>query len=112
MSRSSSSAQLALPAAKRLGALQATGKHTKTAAVHILMELQSSGALAGNDEAHQLKRSMQIATEAHAKTMTPYGPVVQEVQLDAPQLPKWDICHPFAFLWHLTMISEGFRSHE
>ena len=74
------------------------------------MELQSSGALAGNDEAHQLKRSMQIATEAHAKTMTPYGPVVQEVQLDAPQLPKWDICHPFAFLWHLTMISEGFRT--
>ena len=52
---------------------------------------------------------MQFATEAHSKVVTPYGPFVQEIEIDAPRLPKWEICHPFAFLWHLTMISTGFR---
>ena len=49
MSRSSSSAELALPDAKRLSSLQAFGRHTKSATIDMLMQLQAAGALAGND---------------------------------------------------------------
>ena len=107
MSKSSSSNEL--PDAKRLAALQAVGKHTKTSAVQILMQLQSNGLLDGDAAATALKKDLQTATEMHANTMTPYGTVVQEIQLDAPKLPKWEICHPYAFLWHLTVISAGFQ---
>ena len=93
-----------------LGALRAIHAHTKSAAVQILLSLQASGALVGNDDGATLKRKMKTSTEMDAKTMTPYGPVVQEIQLNAPGMAKWEICHPFAYLWHLTSISEGFRS--
>ena len=115
MARSSSSAQLAVPDAKRfdsqhgLQSMQALGKHTKTSSIQILMQLQKAGALDTDYEAHQLKRSLQHATETHAKAMTPYGPVVQNVKLDVPKLKNWEICHPFAYIWYLTKISEDFR---
>ena len=69
MARSSSSAKLAQPDAKRLGGLQATGKHTKTAAIQILLQLQASGRLEGDDTARTLRKHMQTATEAHGQAL-------------------------------------------
>ena len=107
MARSSSDAALALPAA-RLPRLQACGRHTKTSTIQMLMELQSSGALAGESTERELRRQMQHATEAHANAMTPYGKVVQGIRLDSSKLKTWEICHPFALLWYLTSISVNF----
>jgi hypothetical protein len=97
MARSSSDAALALPAA-RLPRLQACGRHTKSSTMQMPMELQSSGALAGESTERELRRQMQHATEAHANAMTPYGKVVQGVRLDSSKLKTLEICHPFASL--------------
>ena len=88
MARSKSSASLDQLAAKRLGVLQAIGKHTKNSTFQMLMQLQLSGALAGNDTEHRLKKMLQIGIVSHSKTMTPYGLVVQAVDLGAPGLSK------------------------
>ena len=109
MARPSSSTDLEVPAAKRLEAMQAIGRHTKTSTVQMLMHLQSSGILAGNATERSLRREIQAATEAHGSAMTPYGPVVQQVRIGAPGLEYWEVCHPFAFLWYMTRHSAAFR---
>ena len=109
MYRSSSSAQLAIPDAKRLASLQSHGGQTKTAAIDMILQLQASGALEGNATERELRRDLAYEAESHAKTMTPYGTVVQTIDLGAPKLKHWEICHPFAWLWYLTHISTHFR---
>ena len=108
MARSSSSAQLALPDAKRISALQAFGKHTKTSTIQMLKSLESAGSLGPVGTERQLRSKLQAATEAHSKTVTPYGPVVQPIRLDHPKLRDWDICSPFAWLYHMATISTEF----
>ena len=110
--RSSSSSGLKEPPAKRLEllqSLQSVGKQTKTSTVKMLQVLQMRGALAGDVSERQLRSDMQAAVESVGKTMTPYGPVIQQVRLDAPGLRDWEICHPFAFLWYLTHHSAAFQ---
>ena len=110
MARSSSVAQLALEDAKRLPKLQACGRHTKSSTIDMLMQLQKAGALEGNDSERQLRRKMQVATEAHSKSKTPYGAVVQQVYLGLPDMAYWEVCHPFAWLYYMTSISASFAA--
>ena len=110
MARSSSSAALALPESKRLSSLQGIGHHTKASTVSMLMELQKTGALDGEDSKRSLRQKVQTATEEHSKAMTPYGSVVQKMKLGTEKLEDWDICHPFAYLWYLTTISVQFAT--
>ena len=112
MARTSSSASETAPepAAKRLQTLQAFGHHTKSSTIKMLRHVQSTGALDGHDSERRLKQQMQIATESHSKSMTPYGPVVQSLQLDHQKLKHWELCHPFAYLYHMTRTSPAFSS--
>ena len=84
--RSSSSCGLQGPPAKRLEMLQSVqsvGKQTKTSTIKMLSALQKRGALDSDVCERQLRSDMQAAVESVGKTMTPYGPVIQQVKLDA-----------------------------
>ena len=110
MSRSASSSGLQAPPAKRLSLLQSVGRHTKASTVQMLSHLQTTGALSSNDSERKIRDDVRVATEACGKSMTPYGPLVQQIRLDAPGLKNWEICHPFAFLWFMAQHSPAFRS--
>ena len=56
--------------------------------------------LAGSDTERQLRRDVQAATQACAQATTPYGPVIQQVRLDAPALQNW---------WYMTQQSPALR---
>ena len=89
------------PPAKRLEvlqAVQAVGKQTKSSTIKMLTALQQKGVLNGDFCERQLRSDMQAAVEAVGNTETPYGPIIQKVQLDAPGLSQWEVCHPFASL--------------
>ena len=110
--RSSSSCGLDGPPAKRLELLQSVqsvGKQTKASTIKMLSGLQQRGALDSDVGERQLRKDIQAAVESVGKTVTPYGPVIQQLQLDAPALKHLDICHPFAFLWYMTQHSAAFR---
>ena len=110
MARSSSDAKLPLPGVKRLPKLQSIGRHTKSAVVQTLTELQNSGALETSDTERSLRRQIQISTEAHSKSEAPYGPVVQQVRINTDRLEYWEFCHPFALMDHITQISTAFAT--
>ena len=87
--RSSSSCGLEGPPAKRLELLQSVqsvGKQTKASTMKMLSALQKRGALDSNVCERQLRSDIQAAVESVGKTMTPYGPIIQQVKLDAPRL--------------------------
>ena len=110
--RSSSSAGLDGPPAKRLELLQeiqSVGKQTKTSTLAMLKILRQRGLLNCDVSERKLRDDMQSAVESVGNTMTPYGPVIQTVRLNAPGLRDWEICHPFAFLWYMSQHSAAFR---
>ena len=91
--------------------LLAASRATKTSVASILMTLQERGILndpelGKSNERHRLRE----AVEYHAKAMTPYGSVVQkiEVPLINGKSMTWEIIHPFAFLYYLTSVCQGF----
>ena len=76
----------------------------------MLKSLEAAGVLNDVGTTRQLRSELQSATEVHSKTMTPYGPVVQTMRLNHPRLKDWDICNPFAWLYHMSVISPQFAS--
>lgn len=84
--------------------LLSTSKQTKTALLSTLQSLKDHGMLDVDVSRGDLKR----AAEHHANQQTPYGAVVQKIELNAPRLKYLDIVHPFAFLYYLTKISAHF----
>ena len=82
----------------------------KSSLARSLIELQKAGML--NDDKlgasyRDERRALQLASEKHAKAVTPYGTVVQHLDLGS-HLPLWDYVHPFAFLYHLSSLSQPF----
>ena len=117
MASSRSTIKLLEPDAKRtkthadqsvLQSLSSVRGTTKQSTINVLLRLQQEGLLSAQSTQRQLTRQMHQASHLRAKTSTPYGPVVQKIALGAEKLQSWDICHPFAFLWHLTNISTHF----
>ena len=56
-----------------------------------------------------LRRKINKAMEDHAATETPYGRVVQKINLGG-EVGWWEYIHPLAFLHHLTAISAALGS--
>ena len=79
---------------------------TKTSLVNVLSQLQESGMLPSNDSGRALRKIVAASSTEHARTMTPYGRVVQETDLHVPSLNKWGYCHPLAYLHHLSTLSD------
>ena len=92
----------------RLSALQASGTHSKASTVRMLLELQSTGVLEGEEDERSLRRKIQTAVENTSTIETPYGPMVQQIKIGTKKLVDWDVCNPLAFLSYMSSISMAF----
>ena len=83
------------PSAKRSRVqreLLSDGSCTRGALVSCLQKLQSAGLLKGDlgkGSRSAVRREAQSAIEEHALADTPYGRVVQRLDLGAPALCQW-----------------------
>ena len=85
---------------------------TKLSMAKTLCTLSKRGMLKdfeGDVSLNSMKRQLTAASRDHAYTHTPYGPLVQSLDLgiDA-QLSKWEYLNPFAWLYHLSAMSASF----
>ena len=55
-----------------------------------------------------IRRRLESAQRDHACAPTPYGPVVQTMELPSSKLKRWEYCNPMALLWYLCSISIHF----
>ncbi len=87
---------------------------------HTLRELHKRGLLQEDVRLHEsntLKRKLQESEEYHSNVVTPYGKVVQTMDLgEHSELRFWDYVNPFAWLHYMATLSSAFgdmmkRSH-
>ena len=85
---------------------------TKAAVVSLLTTLAKSGLLVCGDDLDEtsLKRQLGEAGANHSNTMTPYGPIVQTIELGLEGLRHWEYQNPFAWLYQMCKVSPGFAS--
>ena len=89
----------------------ATANCTKSALVNILRTLHRNGELSsglGSGTHDSVRRNLRLAQEQHAFATTPYGRVVQSIDLPFKNFRRWDYCHPWAFLYYLSSICVPF----
>ena len=67
-------------------------------------EVQSSSS------SRQIRKDLMTAAGRHANTHTPYGNVVQQMHLGLHDTPVLDYVNPFAYLYHLTAVSDSFAT--
>ena len=84
------------------------GCGTKTGMCKALTTLQDCGLLCTNDSVRKLRRTLEEATVAHGRMDTPYGKVIQQVDLRIPGVPLWDYCHPLAYLHYISGLNSAF----
>ena len=84
--------------------LVAQGRQTKTSLAETLKLLKSQGKL--TEEV--TKRQITEACSFHSKQETPYGPVVQRLELGLSGLKYLNVVNPFAYLYYLSTISQSF----
>ena len=69
----------------------------------------SSDALIDGPNLRNYRRAISTVTNDHAfGSSTPYGPLVQHIELASEQLPQWPYVNPFAFLAYFSTISYSF----
>ena len=93
--------------------LLSSGRCTRGSLVACLVSFEKEGLLAdpsGRESHRTLRKEVQHAIEHHSKATTPYGPLVQHVDLGTPQLRTWEYVNPFAFLYYLSSISLAFAT--
>lgn len=110
-SASSSSTHAPAPSTEVLKEISQHGTRTGLAAT--LTVLKTKGWLKDEvaDEAGEeqtTRKKLKAAMEEHSQVQTPYGRVVQTMQL-APGL-TWEFCNPLCLLYHLSCISAPFAS--
>ena len=81
---------------------------TKTGMCTALETLQRAGLLCTNDTNRKLRRTLQDATVQHGRSVTPYGTVIQKVDLGIPGVEPWEYCHPLAYLRHISTLNNAF----
>ena len=83
---------------------------TKTALAQILHTLHRNGLLDKSMAAESeraVKETLQQALKVHSECNTPYGPVVQRMNL-GKSMPDWSFIHPCALLYHLSDVCTSF----
>lgn len=84
---------------------------TKKGLVDCISALSQRGWLTDttvHEHSKTLHKKLALAEGDHASARTPYGPVVQQMQLPLESLPQWDYCHPMALVYYLCSISQAF----
>jgi hypothetical protein len=97
--------------ARTLRLLATTG--TRSGLTNSLIALAQAGWLQEDKVAEltqlhkgSIRRKMHVAIGQHGLADTPYGKVVQS--MDLPGFGRWKFCHPAALLWYLCTLSLGF----
>ena len=91
--------------------LVAVSRGTTATVARVLVSLQEKGLLTDEElgkSKYEAKR-LSKAAKAHAHANTPYGYVVQPIELDLDNSDEkftWDIISPFAFLWYVSSICQ------
>ena len=93
--------------AKRLVAKTRTMVDVK-AAIDVLEDAGLIKDIGAEGTASTLKRSLTQASVDQAKVKTPYGPLIQSVEINAPKIKHWEYISPFAWLYYLSTISPAF----
>ena len=91
--------------------IAATSQASKAGIARVLNALQSANVLTDIEIGKSVRSEryqLQKAVHRHAKADTPYGCVVQsmDIGLDRP----WEFIHPFALIYYLSSISKSFSS--
>ena len=81
---------------------------TKTGMCNALATLQSAGLLCTNDSVRKLRRTLEEATVQHGREETPYGTVIQHVDLRIPGVAPWEYCNPLAYLRYISGLNNAF----
>ena len=84
---------------------------TRTGLQQTLQHMAEAGWLTKNvakTAATDTRRKLAEAVTDHATATTPYGPVMQSMDMPFRKLPKWSFVHPLALLYHLAAISTAF----
>ena len=118
MSASRSSSQQVQPKRKRadvdasVARSLAGARGSKTNTLEILKTLSNANLLKGididDDNERSVKRLLTNAAAGHANTHTPYGPLLQRMDLGIPGLAHLEYINPFAYLFYLSTISVSF----
>ena len=90
--------------ALRLDLIQCT---TNTGLCQALQALYGAGELE-QGLVFNLRKQLTKAKKMHSDAKTPYGRVVQTLDIPSKSLPHWEICHPLAFIHYLCMLSSPF----
>lgn len=84
----------------------------KAGIAQILLKLHQEGLLADGfiDNANEdaVRKSLGKAVGELAAARTPYGPLVQEMELDTTPPARWPFIHPLALVFHLSASSAAF----
>ena len=93
----------------------ATGNVSRGALVECLVRFRDAGMLSeawadDGDTRSSLRKEVENAVGEHARAKTPYGPVVQTMDLGVPGLREWEYVSPFAYLHRLSSIGPAFAS--
>ena len=97
--------------ARLLAKLQSIPSCSKTALIDILQSLHSAGALAGDLGAgtrSTVRDRVRQPLDDLRHLETPYGQLVKRWKLGLPALSHVDIINPFAYLYHLSIVSDEF----
>ena len=81
---------------------------TKTGMCMALETLQRAGLLCTNDTNRKLRRTLQNATVQHGRSVTPYGTVIQQVDLGIKGIGPWEYCNPLAYLRYISTLNNAF----
>ena len=87
-------------------------RSTRAATTQVLKTLSKAGLLNDItvDETNEsnIKRQIGEAAASHANAGTPYGPVVQSMEIGVEGCEHLEYVNPFAFLYYLSSISAAF----
>jgi hypothetical protein len=83
--------------------------------LNVLTTLSEQGLLKGFEDYRNdasLKRQLTEASTHHSNTHTPYGPLVQtmDIGVKVKDMHHWEFLHPMAYLHHLCYISPSFAA--
>ena len=85
--------------------------NSKSSLAKTLSTLHAAGVLADSElgsgnERKQLERAARV----HASAETPYGTVVQRMDLGIEGVPPWEYIHPTAFIYYLSTVCSTFSA--
>ena len=98
------------------GVAQRLVAHTKTKAeaTAVLNVLADAGLIKGIDSeaatTNFKKRSLTQSSIDQGKVKTPYGPLIQSLEINAAKCKHWEYINPFAWLYYVSTISPSFAN--